>query len=108
MISYTDSKYADYWLDMIDSEEKLYKKLRINLEKMFPDRKIPDPIWVKHHYWKHGAGYWKKGKDSDKIMPKVIQPFDNKNIFICGENYSEHQAWIEGALQTSDMVLKKL
>ena len=108
MISYTDSKYADYWLDMIDSEEKLYKNLRNYLEKMFPDREIPDPIWVKHHYWKHGAGYWKKGKNSDKIMPKIAQPFDNKNIFICGENYSEHQAWIEGALQTSDIVLKKL
>jgi hypothetical protein len=41
-------------------------------------------------------------------MPKIVQPFNNKNIFICGENYSEHQAWIEGALQTSNMVLKKL
>ena len=32
----------------------------------------------------------------------------HKNLYICGENYSSHQAWVEGALETSDMVLDKI
>ena len=30
------------------------------------------------------------------------------NFYICGENYSEYQAWCEGALETSEKVLCKL
>ena len=29
-----------------------------------------------------------------------------KNFYICGENYSNYQAWCEGALETSDSVLE--
>ena len=30
------------------------------------------------------------------------------NFYICGENYSNYQAWCEGALQTSLQVIEKL
>ena len=29
------------------------------------------------------------------------------NLYICGENYSLDQSWVEGALETCDRVLKK-
>lgn len=108
MITYTDSKYADYWFKYIDSEEKFLEKLNYNLKKMFPNKDIPKPIWIKHHYWRHGAAYWKVNTNSKEVIKKIVKPFNDKNIFICGENYSNHQAWMEGALQTSDLVLKKI
>lgn len=107
MITYTDGKYARYWLNTVikgtfDSE--LTKKLK----QIFPDKVIPKPEWVKHYYWGCGAAYWKKGSESEKLIPKIAQPFKNKNLFICGENYSSHQAWMEGALQTADLVISRL
>jgi len=29
-------------------------------------------------------------------------------VYICGEAYSDAQGWVEGALQTADIVLGKL
>ena len=30
------------------------------------------------------------------------------NFYICGENYSNYQAWCEGALQTSEEVTNRI
>lgn len=36
-----------------------------------------------------------------------MQPLANRPLFICGEAYSDAQGWVEGALQTADLLLKK-
>jgi cytochrome b involved in lipid metabolism/predicted NAD/FAD-dependent oxidoreductase len=108
MISYTDSKFARYWFNkMADGsfEVTLNKQLKL----LFPDIVIPKPKWYKHCPWNSGAGYWKKGYDRKLIMSQMIEPLGkNTNLYICGENYSSHQAWVEGALETADMVLDKV
>ena len=38
----------------------------------------------------------------------MLQPIEEENLYICGENYSSHQAWCEGSLETSELVLEKL
>ena len=58
-------------------------------------------------YWKYATAYWKKNKDSEILSNKIIQPY-NINLYICGENYSETQGWIEGALETSNNVVFRL
>jgi hypothetical protein len=30
-----------------------------------------------------------------------------QNVYVCGESYSERQAWIEGALEHSEKLLRK-
>lgn len=104
MISYTDSKYAQYWHNKKTDifETTLFKQLAL----LFPDRQIPKPKWYKHCYWSSGAGYWKPKYSRTEIMPQIINP--RENMYICGENYSSHQAWVEGALETADMVLQKI
>ena len=67
------------------------------------------PIWWKTCYWQHGVADWKAKYNSSKVSKKIIKPFNNKKVFICGENYSEkYQCWIEGALETAETVFKKL
>ena len=39
---------------------------------------------------------------------EIVKPLSKENIYIAGENYSNYQGWIEGALETSDNVLKTL
>ena len=107
MISYTDSKFADYWMDQV-TEGTFETTLKTQLKQLFPNMNIPNAKWYKHCYWDVGAGYWKPGYDRTQTMQKMIKPLTNENIYICGENYSSHQAWVEGALETADLVMAKL
>jgi cytochrome b5 len=110
MITYTDGKYAKYWNQKLLEGEKIFmKQLNLELSQLFPEKEIPDPLWIQHHYWNSGAAYWKTGVESHKIIPKMISPYgEEENIYICGENFSNHQAWMEGALQTSELVIDEL
>ena len=47
--------------------------------------------------------------DSRKVKREIIQPYDERSLplYICGEAYSDAQGWVEGALQTADMMLEK-
>ena len=108
MISYTDSKYAKYWFNKM-ANNTFEITLNKQLKKLFPDANIPKAKWYKHCPWISGAGYWKPKYDRNIIMPSIIKPLGNKhNLYICGENYSSHQAWVEGSLETSNMVLEKI
>jgi protoporphyrinogen oxidase len=108
MISYSDGKYANYWNNLYKKNKKIFiNKLKENIYKTF-QIKINNPLFYKKCYWKCAVGYWKKNVDSSKIYKKIIHPYKNINLYICGENYSENQGWIEGALKTSFEVIKLL
>ena len=42
-----------------------------------------------------------------EVRDRILQPLDGHQIFICGEAYSDAQGWVEGALQTADLMLEK-
>lgn len=54
-----------------------------------------------------GGGWnsWNIGINSPRVKHRIIQPFDDRPLYICGEAYSDAQGWVEGALQTADMLL---
>jgi monoamine oxidase len=56
-----------------------------------------------------GGGWnsWNIGVKSWEVKRQIIQPIDNYPLYICGEAYSDAQGWVEGALQTADMMLEK-
>lgn len=56
-----------------------------------------------------GGGWnsWNIGVESWKVKEKMIKPIDDRPLYICGEAYSDAQGWVEGALQTADMVLER-
>jgi len=56
-----------------------------------------------------GGGWnsWNIGVKSWEVKEKIVQPFDDCSLYICGEAYSDAQGWVEGALQTADMMLKR-
>ena len=104
MISYTDGKFARYWKDK--DEATMIKRLNTYIHQTF-DFKIADPIFTKKCYWDLGTAYWKPGVKSYEIMRKMIRPMECP-IYVCGENYSTSQGWIEGALETAEMVMKNM
>ncbi len=56
-----------------------------------------------------GGGWnsWNIGVQSWEVKKRIIQPSDQRPLYICGEAYSDAQGWVEGALQTADMMLAK-
>ena len=108
MISYSDSKFADYWNKLYnENKNNFIINIKKNIKNIFKIN-IESPIFTKVCYWKYGTAYWKKNKDSNQLSNKIIQPYNNINLYICGENYSQTQGWIEGALETSLIIIKKL
>jgi hypothetical protein len=110
MISYTDNIFADFW-------QKLYVKkgeIGVNKElqrlmKQVLGIMIPMPVETRVFYWGCGVGYWGKGADSRAISSLMVQPFEEKKLYVCGENFSENnQQWMEGGLDTAENVLRKI
>ncbi|KMN83659.1 amine oxidase [Chromobacterium sp. LK11] len=58
----------------------------------------------------YGGGWnsWNIGVKSWEVKRQIIQPLDGQPLYVCGEAYSDAQGWVEGALQTADMMLAKL
>ena len=108
MSSYNEnlSTHKNYWYELYKTSETLLKKkLREKLQEIF-DKAIPESKYIKLHYWKSGVACWKKNVDSTFISQQILNLMPN--FYICGENYSQYQAWCEGALMSSQEVISKL
>jgi monoamine oxidase len=58
----------------------------------------------------YGGGWnsWNIGVNSEVVKYKITNPVEGCPLYICGEAYSDGQGWVEGALQTADIMLAKL
>jgi monoamine oxidase len=45
--------------------------------------------------------------DSNAVMEYMRRPFKDAPLYVCGEAWSRQQGWVEGALETADLVLEK-
>jgi hypothetical protein len=130
MISYTDGIYAKYMLNKyteFPSHTEFWDNVILpELVEIFGSNNSNKPTksqilalkpeWIKHYYWANGAGYWLPRVNSTDIYNTIydLSNYDSccatklSNIYICGENYSRHQAWVEGALDTSNKVLEAI
>jgi hypothetical protein len=108
MMSYTDNNYARFWKKMLDEKgmDEVNKEHKRLLEQTL-NREVQLPKKTQVFYWEHGVAYFLPGFDS-KIMPKqIMHPFKQIPLYVCGENYSEkNNQWMEGALDTSEYILK--
>ena len=89
---------------------------------------IPDPLLTSYKSWdgkdqskENGPNYsksnsyhgyavhmWGIGTDDREVMKKATQPIKGKNLYFCNEAWSGYQSWVEGALLSTDKVVKKL
>ena len=73
--------------------------------------RVPAPYWAAFKDWAAtpiGAGwhFWKVGRRSWEVMPRIRKPVADANLYVCGEAWSTSQGWVEGALNTSERVLQ--
>ena len=72
----------------------------------------PDPVDAAFMDWSidpYGGGvhFWNRGFKSWDVLHEITQPVKDFPCYICGEAYSTNQTWVEGALQTAEIVLQK-
>ncbi|MCK0150520.1 FAD-dependent oxidoreductase [Marivita sp. S6314] len=73
---------------------------------------VPKPYTALYHDWSadpYGGGWheWKAGYRFPDVIPKMLQPVDDEQVYICGEAYSTDQGWAEGSLATAETMLQK-
>ena len=112
MVSYTDADDAARMMRILDTKgEKALGKFILNdLRKLFPERKIPDYLFFKSHPWIYGCTYWTPGKyDVSSESKKAHHPDPERfpSVYLCGESFSLRQAWMEGAIEHAEALLKR-
>lgn len=115
MISYTDGHDTKIWTDLAygadPKNDTLGYLLTEECRKLFPEKDIPFPIFLKSHPWDSGCSYWLPGNYNVKEESKhSLQPFGSSlpNVYICGESFSLRQAWMEGSLENTRDLLRIL
>jgi monoamine oxidase len=106
MVSYTDGKDTEPFIPLLKKEKELIHLIQTNLSLLFPEHTIPYPEYIVPYFWEVGTHAWKPGANSDRMYEEVIHPYEN--VYVCGEAYSKHQAWMEGALNMAQDVLSKI
>ena len=103
MISYTDGDDTKVWRDL--EGPALQKAIQAEVRRTWPALEIPEPTYLRNHYWGGGCTYWLPGDyDVDAEAAHALNP--QPGVYVCGESVSaHHQAWIEGALETAEDLL---
>jgi monoamine oxidase len=110
MVSYTDASNTTKWSTILKKkgEKALCSSIVKELQSLFPEKRIPPPLFFKAHYWKQGCSYWTPGTYSpEEKSIQLMNPLSSRwpDLFLCGESYSLRQAWMEGALEHAEQLL---
>jgi monoamine oxidase len=113
MISYTDGDDTqDYMkLQSVGGDKALEKAVMKDIRELFPRDHIPNPVFFRSHPWETGCTYWLPGSYSpQKASEAATHPLPSKlpGVWLCGESWSMRQCWVEGALEHTREMLKKI
>lgn len=82
------------------------------LQQMHGVLHAPAPIDAAYMDWAddpYGGAvhFWNPGYRSEQVLQTMTQPVADFPAYVCGEAYSTNQTWVEGALQTAEIVLQQ-
>lgn len=113
MISYTDTDDTAHYMNLQaeGGDKALEAEILQDTRKLFPELSIPKPTFFRSHPWEVGATYWLPGTYSPSHeSEEVCHPYPKQfpGVFVCGESWSLRQAWVEGALEHTQLCHQKL
>ncbi|MGB1090777.1 MAG: flavin monoamine oxidase family protein, partial [Oceanobacter sp.] len=101
--------------DMTPASKAVVEQATKFFQDIFNTHFVPAPVLTSARIWEgsvqpgahpgYGVHQWAVGFDDRKVMEELVEPLDN--LFTCGEAFSDYQGWVEGALRSTDLVLKK-
>lgn len=113
MISYTDGDDTRRYMEAQEKggDKALEKMVMKDVRRLFPEKRIPHPEFFRSHPWKTGCTYWLPGDYNPETMSKEScnpLPSALPNVYLCGESWSMRQAWVEGALEQTILMLRRI
>jgi monoamine oxidase len=81
------------------------------LREIHDARYTPSPYAAAYMDWSAdpfggGVNFWNVHARSPKVVPAMTKPVADVPVYVCGEAYSNGQGWVEGALETAELVLQ--
>lgn len=97
---------------VVDAATRMFKTL-------FNTHYVPAPVLTSARIWRgatefdlgpadqvgYGVHQWALHADDRQVMRDLIEPLPG--LFTCGEAFSDYQGWVEGALRSTDLVLRE-
>jgi monoamine oxidase len=105
--------------DMFPASVAVVQQATKFFKDIFKTHYVPEPILTSARIWEgsvnfdtpdnqnfgYGVHQWAVGADDRQVIEDLIEPLPN--LFTCGEAFSDYQGWVEGALRSTDLVLKR-
>jgi monoamine oxidase len=81
------------------------------LALFFGDQNLPPPMLSTYVGWGtsptgDGDHSWKVGVNDQEVMARLQSPVSGE-VYTCGEAYSDEQAWVDGALRSTEALLQQ-
>lgn len=113
MSSYLDSRDIELWPDLHKKEnhEKLVQKIQNETTALFPESRIPEPLYTKAHLWQQGCSYWlPTTEDYRQLSREALNPMPDTHpgLHLIGESFCKKQQWIEGAIEHADELIASI
>jgi len=94
--------------NMLPASTAVVDQAWAQLKIMFGTRNIPKPVLTSFRRWAvdaAGSAYhqWRIGANDEELVEKIWNPATG--VYVCGEAFSDAQAWVEGALRSAEKVL---
>ena len=73
---------------------------------------IPEPYTALYIDWQkdpYGGGWhsWNPRCQPWEVMKQMRHPIHGANVYVCGEAYSNMQGWVQGALNSAELMLEE-
>jgi hypothetical protein len=80
------------------------------VRNLFPEKDIPEPLFLKIHPWSDGCSYWTPGDyDFNRVSKASVKPLPTSmpGLYMCGESWAYNQAWVECAIDQARHAVEK-
>ncbi len=125
LMMYCDSNTVEYWKEAagpaardtsgfqwLSAESQLAQEIHHEAALTY-GLQPPQPLAACFQDWTaepYGGGwhFWRVGYDSAEIADRVMKPFADRELYICGEAYGVYDpGWVEGALERAETMLQR-
>jgi hypothetical protein len=91
---------------------QMVMEMHRQIAQMHDVQDAPAPVDAAYMDWSidpfgGGVHFWNRGYKSWEVLEQMTKPVADFPCYVCGEAWSTNQTWVEGALQTAEIVLQK-
>jgi monoamine oxidase len=109
MIAYSDNSNANYINNHVTGNDKESREFLSGLLEKGLDASCELPLTaIKRYYWPIGTHYMRPFMEGETYESWIrLAQHPAPNIVVVGEAFSRNQGWVEGALESVELALRR-